>query len=95
MDTVTTTASTIESNSDLEAPRTLETSWSPNSSPGRELTDKELGVSVEIRALSMDSKREESVELSRVRTFGEKEVEAGQQTWGMGGHGRNSVGVAF
>jgi len=92
MDTVTTTASTIESNSDLEAPRTIETSWTPESSPGRERAEKELGVGVEIRALSMDSKREESVELSRVRAFGEKEVEVGQQNWG---HGRNSVGVAF
>ncbi|KAE9363064.1 hypothetical protein N431DRAFT_564699 [Stipitochalara longipes BDJ] len=95
MDTVTTTVSTIESNSELEAPRTVETSWSPESSPGRERAEKELGVGVEIRALSMDSKREESVELSRVRTFGEKEVEVTQQTWGMSGHGRNSVGVAF
>lgn len=92
MDSVSTvTVSTLEE-SDLEAPRTVETGWTPESSPGRERSEKELGV--EIRALSMDSKREESVELSRVRTFGEKEVEV-EQGWGMGGHGRNSVGVAF
>jgi hypothetical protein len=36
------------------------------------------------------------VELSRQRTFGEKEVEVeSQQGWAMRGHGRNSVGVAF
>jgi hypothetical protein len=91
MDSVT-TVSTLESESELEAPRTIETNWTPESSPGREKAEKELGV--EIRALSMDSARGESVELSRVRTFGEKEVEGGQG-WGMNGHGRNSVGVAF
>jgi hypothetical protein len=90
MDSVT-TVSTLESESELEAPRTIETNWTPESSPGREKAEKELGV--EIRALSMDSARGESVELSRVRTFGE-EVEGGQG-WGMNGHGRNSVGVAF
>jgi hypothetical protein len=93
MDSVS-TLSTLESESELEAPRTIETSWTPDSSPGREKSEKELGV--EIRALSMDSARGESVELSRQRTFGEKEVEVeSQQGWAMRGHGRNSVGVAF
>jgi hypothetical protein len=91
------TVSTLESESELEAPRTIETNWTPESSPGREKLEKEVGV--EIRALSMDSARGESVELSRVRTFGEKEVEVGVAvpTWGVvpNGHGRNSVGVAF
>ena len=89
MDSVT-TVSTLESESELEAPPTIETTWTPGSSPGRERSEKEVGV--EIRALSMDSARGESAELSRVRTFGDGEKE---EAWAMSGHGRNSVGVAF
>jgi len=89
------TVSTLES--ELEAPPTIETTWTPESSPGLERAEKE----VEIRALSMDSGREESVELTRVRTFGEKKEN--EERWRMEAlptvaghmHGRNSVGVAF
>jgi hypothetical protein len=89
------TVSTLES--ELEAPPTIETTWTPESSPGRERAEKE----VEIRALSIDSGREESVELTRVRTFGEKKEN--EERWRMEAlptvaghmHGRNSVGVAF
>jgi hypothetical protein len=89
------TVSTLES--ELEAPPTIETTWTPESSPGRERMQKE----VEIRAFSMDSGRGESVDLTRVRTFGEKEGD--DEKWRMETlpampghvHGRNSVGVAF
>lgn len=95
IDTIS-TVSTLES--ELEPPMSMGTTWtmtnSPESSPGRERAEKE----VEIRALSMDSLREGSNDLSRVRTFGEKEG-AQDERWRMeplpGGHGRNSVGVAF
>jgi hypothetical protein len=85
--------STLES--ELDEP-TIPTTWTPHSSPGRGPKND-----VAIRALSMDSDRnEKSIELTRVRTFGEKEM-GPEETWRMepmpGGHvhGRNSVGVAF
>lgn len=87
------TVSTLES--ELDEP-TAPTTWTPQSSPGgagkRDVT---------IRTLSMDEVRDEkSIELTRMRTFGEKEMDV--ETWrmeplpGQGRvHGRNSVGVAF
>lgn len=87
------TVSTLES--ELDEP-TIPTTWTPHSSPGRGPKND-----VAIRALSIDSDRnEKSLELTRVRTFGEKEM-GPEETWRMepmpGGHvpGRNSVGVAF
>lgn len=53
-----------------------------------------------VRTLSMDEVRDEkSIELTRMRTFGEKEMGI-EETWRMEpmpGHvpGRNSVGIAF
>lgn len=88
------TVSTLES--ELEAPPTIETTWTPESSPGRERAEKE----VEIRSFSVDSQEGGSVELERVRTFGEKERGLDER-WRMESlpighiHGRNSVGVAF
>jgi hypothetical protein len=86
------TVSTLES--ELDEP-TIETTWTPDSSPGpkRDVT---------IRTFSMDSERnEKSIELTRERTFGEKEID-NTQTWRMASMlvagtvpGRNSVGVAF
>jgi len=86
------TVSTLES--ELDEP-TIPTTWTPNSSPG-------IGQKrdVEIRQLSIESERnEKSLELTRVRTFGEKEMGTDEK-WRMEpmpGHlpGRNSVGVAF
>jgi hypothetical protein len=84
--------STLES--ELDEP-TAPTTWTPQSSPGgagkRDVT---------IRTLSMDEARDEkSIELTRVRTFGEKEMGV-EENWRMEPmpghvHGRNSVGVAF
>ncbi|KAL2061815.1 hypothetical protein VTL71DRAFT_7193 [Oculimacula yallundae] len=88
------TVSTLES--ELDEP-TIPTSWSPNSSPG---TSHQKQQEVTIRELSMDSDRnEKSIELTRMRTFGEKTM-GHDETWRMEpmpGHvpGRNSVGVAF
>jgi hypothetical protein len=82
------TVSTLES--ELDEP-TIPTTWSPNSSPGR---------GVAIRTFSMDSERQDkSLELTRMRTFGEKEM-APEESWRMEPlpvhvPGRNSVGVAF
>jgi hypothetical protein len=88
------TVRTLES--ELDEP-TAPTTWTPQSSPGgagkRDVT---------IRTMSIDEMRdEESIELTRMRTFGESEMNA-EQTWRMEpmpgqGHvpGRNSVGVAF
>jgi len=88
--------STLES--ELDEP-TAPATWTPNSSPGRDRGEK---PDVEIRTLSMDSERnEKSIELSRVRTFGEKEIGAPEERWQLEAvplghvHGRNSVGVAF
>ncbi|KAH6716846.1 hypothetical protein BKA61DRAFT_600563 [Leptodontidium sp. MPI-SDFR-AT-0119] len=87
------TVSTLES--ELDEP-TIPTTWSPNSSPGG---DHRKQQEVTIRELSMDSDRnEKSIELTRVRTFGEKTGH--DESWRMEpmpGHvpGRNSVGVAF
>lgn len=87
------TVSTLES--ELDEP-TVPTTWTPQSSPG--------GAGkrdVKIRTLSMDEMRDEnekSIELTRIRTFGEKDG-VGEEKWRMepvpAGHGRNSVGVAF
>ncbi|CZS92111.1 uncharacterized protein RAG0_02615 [Rhynchosporium agropyri] len=88
------TVSTLES--ELDEP-TIPTSCSPNSSPG---TNHRKQQDVTIRELSMDSDRNEnSIELTRVRTFGEKTM-GDNESWRMEpmpGHvpGRNSVGVAF
>ncbi|KUJ10328.1 uncharacterized protein LY89DRAFT_740056 [Mollisia scopiformis] len=86
------TVSTLES--ELDEP-TIPTTWTPDSSPG-------IGHKrdVQIRQFSIESERnEKSLELTKVRTFGEKEM-------GPNGRwrvepipthvpGRNSVGVAF
>lgn len=92
-----TSASTISTlESELDEP-TAPTTWTPQSSPGgagkRDVT---------IRTLSMDEVRDDrSIELTRMRTFGEKEMSA-DETWRMEpinmqerAPGRNSVGVAF
>ena len=87
------TVSTFES--ELEEP-TIPT-WSPDSTPG---SDHRKQQEFTIRELSMDSDRnEKSIELTRVRTFGEKTM-GHDDSWrmeAMPGHvpGRNSVGVAF
>jgi hypothetical protein len=87
------TVSTLES--ELDAP-TIPTTWSPHSSPG----GAPRKADVTIRTMSMDSDRnEKSIELTRLRTFGEKEI-GPEETWRMEAMpvrvpGRNSVGVAF
>jgi len=88
------TVSTMES--ELDAP-TLPTTWSPHSSPGR-FGDEKRGPA--IRTFSMDSMDErseyqedskKSIELSRIRTFGEKD-----ESWRVERlPSRTSVGVAF
>jgi hypothetical protein len=88
------TVSTLES--ELDEP-TAPTTWTPDSSPGGAIKRD-----VTIRTLSIDEERQEkSIELMRVRTFGEKEM-GEDERWRMEplpvqGHvpGRNSVGVAF
>lgn len=88
------TVSTFES--ELDEP-TIPTTWSPNSSPGGSHRKQQ---EVTIRELSMDSDRNgKSIELTRVRTFGDKGM-GHDESWRMEpmpGHvpGRNSVGVAF
>ena len=89
------TVSTLES--ELDEP-TIPTTWTPDSSPGA--NGRKVGVT--IRDLSLGSDRDEkSIELTRVTTFGEKEM-GSHEKWRMeamprSGHvpGRNSVGVAF
>lgn len=89
------TVSTLES--EIDEP-TIPTTWTPHSSPGRGPTKADATF----RNMSMDSDRnDKSIELTRMRTFGEKEM-GPEETWRMepmpaGGHvpGRNSVGVAF
>lgn len=86
------TVSTLES--ELDEP-TIPTTWTPDSSPG-------IGQKrdVQIREFSIETERnDKSLELTRVRTFGEKEM-GPDERWRMEpmpGHvpGRNSVGVAF
>lgn len=92
MDSVASTVSTLQST--LDEPAVANTStWTPGSSPRSEM---EKRPEVIVRNLSMDSERnEKSIELSRVRTFGEKEGDE-QDGWRMEPMpGRNSVGVAF
>lgn len=78
---------------------TIPTTWTPDSSPGLG-QKREQKRDVEIREFSIETERnEKSLELTRVRTFGEKEMGADER-WRMEpmpGHapGRNSVGVAF
>jgi len=80
--------------SELDEP-TIPTTWTPDSSPG-------IGQKrdVVIRQMSIDSERnEKSLEMTRVRTFGDKEVRRDEQ-WRMEAipshlSTRNSVGVAF
>jgi len=95
------TVSTLES--ELDAP-TLPTTWSPHSSPSRFGGEKSPG-GVIVRTLSMDSQVEvdeagaggKSLELSRMRTFGERDATAKEtESWRIENlPGRNSVGVAF
>ena len=88
------TVSTLES--ELDEP-TAPTTWTPDSSPGGAMKRD-----VTIRTLSMDEDRQEkSLELTRVRTFGEKEM-GEDERWRvepmpMQGNvpRRTSVGVAF
>jgi hypothetical protein len=83
-----TTVNTLDSESDGP---TAPTPWTPQSSPG-----KGLQKGVTIRDMSIDSERnEKSIELTRMRTFGEKEMGI-EETWRMEPMpGRHSVGVAF
>ena len=79
--------------SELDAP-TIPTTWSPQSTPGR--FDKRDML---VRTFSIDSevsRQEKSLELTRLRTFGEKD----EENWRLKPMvvptpGRNSVGVAF
>jgi len=78
--------------SELDAP-TIPTTWSPQSTPGR--FDKR---DVVVRTFSMDSegsRQEKSLELTRLRTFGEKEENWRLEPMTVHPPGRNSVGVAF
>lgn len=92
---VTSTASTLQST--LNEPAITST-WTPGSSPRSDIEKRD----VVIRTFSMDSEtNEKSIELTRVRTFGEKEMGV-DETWRMEPMpgqvlvpGRNSVGVAF
>ncbi|KAG0649452.1 hypothetical protein D0Z07_4520 [Hyphodiscus hymeniophilus] len=87
------TVSTLES--ELDEP-TAPTTWTPQSSPGG------VGKTGDVRTLSLDEVRyEKSIELTRMRTFGEEENGVDER-WRMESvpghghvHGRNSVGVAF
>jgi len=88
------TVSTLES--ELDEP-TIPTTWTPDSSPGGNSRKRDLTI----RTLSIDSERnEKSVELTRVRTFGEQKTSP-KETWRMKDMpgrqvpDRNSVGVAF
>jgi hypothetical protein len=93
------TVSTLESElSELDRPPVAPT-WTPDSSPSRHTAEKIEDVA--IRTFSMDSERnEKSIELQRMRTFGEKEMGV-EERWRMQVDslpvvpGRNSVGVAF
>jgi hypothetical protein len=80
------TVSTLESDIDRE---TLPT---PEGSPGSRSQKRDVAI----RTMSIDSERNnKSIELSRIRTFGEKEIEA-DETWRLQMlMNRNSVGVAF
>ncbi|KAF8863178.1 hypothetical protein BDZ45DRAFT_670486 [Acephala macrosclerotiorum] len=90
------TISTLES--ELDEP-TIPTTWTPDSSPGVG-QKREQKRDVEIREFSIETERnEKSLELTRVRTFGEKEM-GSDERWRMEPMprhvpGRNSVGVAF
>lgn len=91
---VCSTVSTLESTLD-EA--TLQNTWTPGSSPRTDMSKR----NVRIRTFSMDyGRNEKSIELTRVRTFGEKEM-GDDETWRMEPMpgqilpGRKSVGVAF
>ncbi|EKD19719.1 hypothetical protein MBM_01671 [Drepanopeziza brunnea f. sp. 'multigermtubi' MB_m1] len=87
------TVSTLES--DVDEP-SIPTTWSPDSSPRSNYKQR----NVAIRTLSVDSDRnEKSIEMTRVRTFGEAEMGADER-WRMGavsGHTprMSSVGLAF
>lgn len=100
-----TTVSTLETETEVEHP-SPPTTYTPYSTPGRDEMDK---AEPEIRAFaSIDYERnEKSIEMVRVRTFGEKEM-GPEETWRMhvdslpvvpvnrnASAGRNSVGVAF
>lgn len=94
--TSTTSVSTISTlESELDEP-TIPTTWTPHSSPGRGPMKDEFTI----RALSIDSERQEkSIELTRMRTFGEQGM-GPEETWRvepMPDHVSygNSVGVAF
>jgi hypothetical protein len=88
-DSIVSTLSTLQST--LNEPGATNT-WTPGSSPRSDMEKRE----VTIRTFSMDSEiNENSIELSRVRTFGEKDATS-DETWRMEPMpGRNSVGVAF
>ncbi|RFU28560.1 hypothetical protein B7463_g7769, partial [Scytalidium lignicola] len=87
--------------SDLDEP-TLPASWTPQSSPShgsnRHLRSKKEEIGVTIRGF--DSEEQTSIELTRTRTFGQKESNAVLEGW-KGGEvtafvpPRGGVGVAF
>jgi len=85
------TVSTMES--ELDAP-TIPTTWSPQSTPRK--FDKSNTI---VRTFSIDSevsRQEKSLDLTRLRTFGEKEEDNWRlKTMVVPMAGRNSVGVAF
>lgn len=87
--------------SELDEP-TLPTSWTPRSSPSRHSTRKFQSRSEEngVRIRGSDYGEQSSMELSRIRTFGEKEAETILEGWKAGEvpvfvPQRGSVGVAF
>lgn len=84
------TLSTLESEQD--EPTVPTTVWTPQSSPGKGKKMDLVVNEIEMRQdQSFDSPRQDrSVELTRVRTFGEQDT----YNW-RGAHGRGSVGVAF
>ncbi len=90
----TTSASTITTlESELEEPSpSLPTMYSQQSSPGKRPEKRDVAI----RDMSMDSERnEKSVELTRTRTFGEKELD-NEPAWRVQVvPQRTSVGIAF
>ncbi|RDW79773.1 hypothetical protein BP6252_04411 [Coleophoma cylindrospora] len=89
----TTSASTVSTlESEVDEPTVPTTAWTPQSSPGKEKKMDLIVNEVETRQdPSFDSPRQDrSVELTRVRTFGEQDG----HNW-RGVPGRGSVGVAF
>lgn len=98
MDSVPSMMSTLQSTLDeptMNDVWTPDSTWTPGSSPRSDAEKKRVIV----RDMEIDE-RNESIEMERVRTFDEKEVDVDE--WEVGSAiearmipGRNSVGVAF